>query len=322
MPGLIDPDFTITYNGADARHPRRPGRIYDEGLTLMRSCLQHGTVGAVLKASAETGSFQSDVSLLRQFTRIGQNPVDTVRTWHIADPPRDESELCAFEEALDTVSRRHLVDSISISSLAAACDAFNSCLNRVLSTPFPTIVQWNSGPAAELRALLERVRPRVVRCASTISPDEVAVLAASKAISVFAPASEVGRPSGLGLRQLADAGAPIALSSGYHPVDTPGISMQTAISLAALQGGLTAEAAIVAATVNAAHAAGCGDSTGTIEKGRRANLLVMNVSDFRDIPRQLGMNQVGLVIKDGNIVLNRGRWTMGANDAALGRMRP
>jgi imidazolonepropionase len=97
--------------------------------------------------------------------------------------------------------------------------------------------------------------------------------------------------------------------------------MQTAMALATMRGGLTPEEAIVAATVNAAYAAGCGDRLGVIEKGRPANLLIMNVPDYREITRQLGMNQVTTVIKDGDIVLNRGRWTIGPNDGTAGRMR-
>jgi imidazolonepropionase len=321
MPGLIDADCTMTYNGAELGRTRRPARIYDDGLALMRSCLHHGTICAVLKASAETGSFQSDISLLRQFTRIGKNPVDTVRTWHLAQPLRDENHLIAFCDALETLARRRLLDCISISSSAAGSTAFSSCLTRVFNTGLPTHAQWNGGSAAELRDLLDQVRPRAVSCPSMLSAAEVEVLAASKAICVFAPGSEMGRSIGSGMRRLADLGASIALSSGYHPIDTPGVSMQMAVSLAALQGGLSVEAAIIGATVNAAYAGGFGETIGVIEKGRRANLLVMNVPDYHEIPRQLGINHVGTVIKDGNIVLNHGRWTMGANAAAVGGVR-
>jgi hypothetical protein len=37
----------------------------------MRSCLQHGTLAAVLKASAERDDFRSDISLLRLIDKIG-----------------------------------------------------------------------------------------------------------------------------------------------------------------------------------------------------------------------------------------------------------
>ena len=320
MPGLIDPDVTLTYGGSAHGRSRRAPRIYEDGLALMRSCLQQGTVAAVLNASAETKSFASDVALLRQIQKIGRNPVDTVRAWQIARMPEDAAELSALGQALDIAAKRRLVECFCISSDVACDQNFGACLNRILGTRVPSVLRWNGGRGPTLEDILSQMRPRAVSCSSLLSSDEVGALAGSSAIAVFAPGSEMGRSSGSGLRRLADAGGAIALSSGYHPVRTPGFSMQMAISLATIHGGLSAEEAIVAATVNAAYAAGCGHATGTIEKGRRANLLILNVPDYREIPRQFGINRVSTVLKDGDVVLNRAGWKMVSN-AAAGRMR-
>jgi imidazolonepropionase len=84
--------------------------------------------------------------------------------------------------------------------------------------------------------------------------------------------------------------------------------MQMAITLAVNRMNLTLEEAIATATVNAAYASGIGAKVGTLEAGKRADLQVLNLTDYRDLPRQFGVNHVGLVIKSGTIAFNRIKW--------------
>jgi imidazolonepropionase len=70
---------------------------------------------------------------------------------------------------------------------------------------------------------------------------------------------------------------------------------------------LTVEQAIAAATINAAYAIGRGHEIGSLEVGKRADLLVLNLSDYREIPRRFGINHVKMVVRDGNLVLNTSR---------------
>ena len=85
---------------------------------------------------------------------------------------------------------------------------------------------------------------------------------------IFAPARSItDNKSSDSLRELVNAGGPIALSSGYDPRGMPVFNMQTAIALAVLRLKLTAEQAISAATINSAHALGMGDIVGSLEAG-------------------------------------------------------
>jgi imidazolonepropionase len=84
---------------------------------------------------------------------------------------------------------------------------------------------------------------------------------------------------------------------------------------------LTPEEAWGAATINAAYAVGCGDITGSLEIGKQADLLILNVTDYREIPRQFGINHVAMVFRDGAIVLNRTRWRAPVEQPAR-RVRP
>jgi imidazolonepropionase len=85
------------------------------------------------------------------------------------------------------------------------------------------------------------------------------------------------------------------------------------VALAVARLGLTTEEAFTAATINAAHAAGCARVTGSLEFGKQADVLILNVSDYREVPRQFGINHVEMAIRQGSIVLNRSRWKAAAS---------
>lgn len=326
MPGLVDPDFHITSAmGQDASssassRTRRAARIYEQGMTLMRSCLQHGTMAAVLKASAERGDFHSDVSLLRLLDKIGTASVDIVRTWHVSRSPEAGQDLEDFQNTLATLARRQLVDSVSISSGAGICDK-TSWLRQLSESKLPINVNWAGGSLRALADMLTSLEPRSVACSSSLPEEQIQALASSPTVAVFAPGTELGGVMGDAMRRLIDADGAIALSSGYHPVYAPGFSMQMAISLAIMQGGLSPEEAISAATVNAAWAAGRGHVAGTLEHGKRADILVMTVSDYRDIARQFGINHVGTVLRGGAIAFNRTRRRIMSDDTSAPRVR-
>jgi imidazolonepropionase len=66
--------------------------------------------------------------------------------------------------------------------------------------------------------------------------------------------------------------------------------------------GLTPSEALAAVTVNAAHALGLGDSHGTIEPGRQADLVAWDVPAHGQVPYWLGAGLVRAVVKRGRVV--------------------
>jgi imidazolonepropionase-like amidohydrolase len=117
--------------------------------------------------------------------------------------------------------------------------------------------------------------------------------------------------TGIQARQLIDAGEPLALATGFDAASIQTCSMQAAIALACLQLRMTVEEAISAATTNAAHLLGIGTSVGALEPGRQADVVLLQVPDYRQIPYHFGVNLVRTVIKRGKVVYQRGdrRWT-------------
>lgn len=97
-------------------------------------------------------------------------------------------------------------------------------------------------------------------------------------------------------------GAAIALTSSYRPAGPSSLNMQYLLHLAVDRLGLTAEEAITATTWNAACSLRLSRVTGSLEPGKYADLLLMEVSDYRDLARRVGHHDVSLIMRAGQIV--------------------
>ena len=70
--------------------------------------------------------------------------------------------------------------------------------------------------------------------------------------------------------------------------------------------GLTPEEAVSAVTINGAHALGRGDREGSLEVGKSADLLMLNVADYRELALHFGMNLVHMTMKRGEFIYRDG----------------
>jgi imidazolonepropionase len=106
-------------------------------------------------------------------------------------------------------------------------------------------------------------------------------------------------------RKLIDAGVPVALATDFNPGSCFTLNMQIIMTIACSQMKMTPAEAITAATLNGAFALGLSERIGSLEAGRQADIVLMQVGDYREIPYFFGMNHCAVTIKKGNIILNR-----------------
>jgi imidazolonepropionase len=102
-------------------------------------------------------------------------------------------------------------------------------------------------------------------------------------------------------RKYIELGLPIALGTDFNPscwIDNLGLI----IALACYKMKLLPSEAIAAATINAAFAVNKAQEVGSIEPGKKADLLVLDVANYQAIPYQLGLNVIEKVIKDGVVI--------------------
>ncbi|HSD28273.1 MAG TPA: imidazolonepropionase [Vicinamibacteria bacterium] len=136
-----------------------------------------------------------------------------------------------------------------------------------------------------MRALAE------ASCVATLLPTAAFYLRLGR----FAPA-----------RALIAAGAPVALASDANPGGGLSPSLPFAMALGCFSMGLSLEEALAAVTVNAACSLDLQVEVGSIEVGKRADLVLLRSSRLLDLVR-VGVPAIRAVVKDGRVVVRDGR---------------
>jgi imidazolonepropionase len=103
-------------------------------------------------------------------------------------------------------------------------------------------------------------------------------------------------------RKMIDCGVPIALATDLNP-NCWTESMQFIIALACYNMGMLPSEAIVASTINAAHAINRANEIGSIEVGKKADVIILDVPNHMHIPYRFGGNLVESVVKGGKVVI-------------------
>jgi imidazolonepropionase len=94
------------------------------------------------------------------------------------------------------------------------------------------------------------------------------------------------------VRTLVETGAAIALATDFNPGTSPVLSMPEAVATGCTLYGLTPLEALTASTLNPAWVLGMAERSGTLEVGKRADLLVLEGEAFRQVPYRPGHNPV------------------------------
>ncbi len=138
---------------------------------------------------------------------------------------------------------------------------------------------------------------------------EIEALAASNTIAVSLP----GTTFGLGhheytpARKMIESGVALALATDLNPGTCYCESMPFIIALACRYLKLSPAEAIAAATINAAHALGLGEEVGSLEVGKKADILILDIPNYRHLGYRYGPNPVEKVIKSGKPLDHKAR---------------
>lgn len=129
-------------------------------------------------------------------------------------------------------------------------------------------------------------------------------LADASTVAVVIPAVNfnLGSTHFADARGMIDAGAAVALTTDLNPGSAPCPSMPLVMAIACRYQKLLPAEALIASTINAAHAVGMAHRIGSLETGKQADVLILGVPDYRELMYQFGVNLVGQVIKRGVVV--------------------
>jgi imidazolonepropionase len=138
------------------------------------------------------------------------------------------------------------------------------------------------------------------------SDEGVKAMASKGVIAVLLPAAAFSLMARryADARKMIDFGVPVALGTDFNPscwVE----NQQLVIAFACHFMRLTPAEAITAATINAAHAIGRAGEVGSLEVGKKADIIILGVPNHRFLGYRFGVNLVDKVVKNGRIVVDR-----------------
>ena len=277
--------------------------------------LMHGTT----TAEAKTGyglETQAELRMLEAIRRLAaEHPIDLVPTFLGAHAIPEEYKGCedeytnlVIDEMLPAVSALIPHPSSFFCDVFCEAGAFTLAqsrriLERAKELGFALKIHVDEFEPLHGTRLGVELGAVSVDHVVTTPADEIELLGRSPTIAVSLP----GTPFGLAQRDytpakaILAAGGALAIATDINPGTTWCESMQLISALACRYLRLTPAQALAAATINAAHAIGRGGSAGSIEPGKLADVLIMDVSDYRSIGYRYGTNLVRTVIKRGRI---------------------
>lgn len=135
------------------------------------------------------------------------------------------------------------------------------------------------------------------------SDADIEALAKSETVAVSLPCTPFGLAEShyTPAKKFIEADAILALATDCNPGTTWNESMQFVIALACRAMKLTPAQAIACATINSAQAIRKADVVGSLEIGKQADMLILSVSDYRQLGYRYGTNLVKQIVKRGQI---------------------
>ena len=138
------------------------------------------------------------------------------------------------------------------------------------------------------------------------SDEGIRAMADKGVVAVLLPAAALSLMNGrfADARVMVNFGVPVALGTDYNP-SCMVENMQLVIALTCHFMRLAPAEAITAATINAAHALGRANDVGSLEVGKRADVVVLDAPNHKFLGYHFGVNLVDKVVKNGRIVVDK-----------------
>ena len=276
--------------------------------------VRHGTTTLEVKAGTAF-NVSGELKVLRAIASLAAGPADIIVSYVAGQLPgvdqanKHEYLQWVYEEIIPRLKDRKAAKFLEVkcgkdSLRANDCSILVDAARRSgMAIKVHVAGGEENSEAIELALSTQAV---AVGGVQRLSKQDIDLLGHARTLVTFTPGvpqSGNQSPVAEGLvRQLIDAGAAIALGSGFTPSAESTCSMQFIIFLACAELGMAPEEAITAATVNAAHASGVASRCGSIEFGKQADLCILDIPDYRDLAVRVGTNLISTVIRKGEIL--------------------
>lgn len=214
----------------------------------------------------------------------------------------------ACDDLIPDAAARGVVDAVDVyvEDIAFSLDDLEAFAVAAAAAGLPLRCHADQLDDSGAAAAAARLGARSADHLNHISASGVAALASSDTVAMLLPASTFSlRLAPAPARALIDAGGIVAIATDLNPGTSPVVSMPETIAMACTLYGLTPHEALTAATLNAAAALGMAGETGSLEVGKRADLLVLDAPSFRRVPYRPGHAPVIRTVATGRTIAGR-----------------
>lgn len=286
--------------------------LYQQSMIRIDEVIKGGT-GAIEIKSGYGLETEQEIKMLRVIKRIKETSPITVKSTFLgahAVPIRykndpDEYVRIVTDEMIPQISKEELADYIDVFCDKGffTVDQTEKILKTGLNYGLKGKIHANELAYSGGIQVGVKMGAISVDHLEFTSDKEINCLKESKTIPTLLPSTAFF----LGLdyppaRKMIDSGLPIALASDYNPGSSPSGNIEFIFSLACIKLKMNPEEVINALTINGAHAMELQNEFGSIEKGKKANLIVTKkIPSIAFIPYSFGKSLINKVIIEGKL---------------------
>lgn len=288
--------------------------LFEKSRAFLDEMLAQGVTSAEIKSGYGL-DMETELKQLRVIKRLNEaHPMDAVATYLGAHAIPEEYALRSGEYIDFIIS--DMLPEIKRQSLAEFCDVFLETgvfgveESRRLLTAAREMgfgLKIHADEIDELGGSLLAGELCAVSAEHLIATGErgMEALARGGVIAALLPCTSLYlNKSFARARDMIAHGIPVAVATDFNPGSCPSLNIGLCMTMAYLKYRMTPEEILSAVTVNAACAVNRGGSSGTIEPGKKADMVIWNAEDMEMLCYRMGSNLAGTVIKNGAIVKN------------------
>jgi len=291
--------------------------LMEAGLKRLNSMLSFG-VTTVEGKSGYGLDFETEIKQLEVAKELNDaHPVDVVRTFMGAHAVPGEYKG-REDEYIDFIIES-VLPYVADKKLAEFCDIF--CEDNVFS-----IEQSRKllSKAKEMGLALKIHADEIVQLGGAelavelgavsadhllqASDEGIKAMAESSVVATLLPCTAFSlKESYARGRMMIDSGCAVGLATDFNPGSCFTESIALVFALACIQMNLSIEEAITALTINGAAAVNRAEEIGSIDIGKKADIIILEFPSYKFIPYHVGVSTVEKVIKNGELVFDKER---------------
>lgn len=291
--------------------------LYDQAKKSLDTMLSFGVTTVEAKSGYGIEDFDTELRQLEVAKKLNEDhPIDLISTFMGAHaiPKTYEDDP---EKFVDIIIEEMLPE-VAQKDLAKFCDVF--CEEGVFTIDQTRRILLAARELGmELKMHADEIKPlggaELAAEINCVSADHL-IAASDQGIKDMAEAGVIANllpGTGFNLqtgnfaraRYMIEHGVPVALSTDYNPGSCPSENLQLIMSFSSLIMKMTPEEVITGVTINGAASVGMEDTIGSLEVGKKADIVIFDSKNLEYIIYHFGINHTDKVIKDGKVVFTK-----------------